>query len=71
LCQAGEAITDTYEEIQKAFGDDSVSRAQVFRSHEETMEDEPLSGRPAFVRTSTSVDRVRHFMRQKRRLTIE
>jgi hypothetical protein len=76
LCEAGEATTDAYEEIQKAFGNDSVSRAQVFRSHKgslkgpETKKDEPLSGRPASVRTSTNVDCVRAFIRRDRRLTI-
>jgi hypothetical protein len=28
-----EGATDTYEKIQKAFGNDSPSRAQVFRCH--------------------------------------
>jgi hypothetical protein len=27
----GEGITDTYDKIQKSFGNDSLSRAQVFR----------------------------------------
>jgi hypothetical protein len=49
----GESANDTYEKIQKAFGSDSVPHAQVFRGHigflhqRETVEDEPLSGRPA------------------------
>jgi transposase len=49
----GEGATDTYDKIQKACGNDSVSRAQVFRWHKdfvnwrETVEDEPRSGRPA------------------------
>jgi hypothetical protein len=34
------------------------------------VEDEPRSGRPASLRTSTKVDRVRAFIRQDRRLTI-
>jgi predicted DNA-binding protein YlxM (UPF0122 family) len=72
----GESAADTYETIQKAFGNDSLSRAQVFRWHKdfangrETVEDEPRSGRPASVRTSTNVDPVRAFVRQDRRLTI-
>jgi hypothetical protein len=42
-----EDTTDTCEKIQKAFGNDSPSRAQVFRWHEGfvngrgTVEDEP------------------------------
>jgi hypothetical protein len=31
----GDSATDTYETIQKAFGNDSLSRAQVFRWHKE------------------------------------
>lgn len=34
------------------------------------MEDEPLYGRPASVGTATSVDRVRPFIRQDRRLAV-
>jgi transposase len=54
-----EGAIDTYEKIHKAFGNDSVSYAQVFRWHKdfvnrrEVLEDEPRSGRPASVRTST------------------
>jgi hypothetical protein len=29
----GEGATDTYEKIQKAFGNDSVSHAEVFQCH--------------------------------------
>jgi hypothetical protein len=76
LCQVGDGAIDNYEKIQSAFGNDSLSRAQVFRWHKdfvngrEMVEDEPRSGRPASVRTSTNVDRVRAFIRQDRRLTI-
>jgi transposase len=69
----GEGATDTYEKIQKAFGNDSVSHALVFRWHKdfvngrETVEDKPRSGRPASMRTSTDVGRVRAFIRQDRR----
>jgi hypothetical protein len=29
----GEGATDTYEQIQKTFGNDSLSHAQVYRSY--------------------------------------
>jgi hypothetical protein len=62
--------------IEEAFGNDSVTRAQIFRWHKdfvngrEAVEDEPRSGRPASVRRSTNVDRVRAFIRQDQCLTI-
>jgi hypothetical protein len=46
----GEGAADTYEKIQKTFGNDSLSRAQAFRWHEdfvngrETAEGEPRCG---------------------------
>jgi hypothetical protein len=70
----GVGATDTYDNIQKAFGNDSPSLAQVFRWNKdfvngrETVEDEPLSGRPASVKTI--LDHVRAFIRQDLRLTI-
>jgi hypothetical protein len=65
-----EGATDTYEHIQKAFGNDSLSPAKVFRwykdfvNRRETVEDEPPSGRLASMRTRKNVDRVRAFSRQ-------
>jgi hypothetical protein len=70
-----EVATDMYEKIQEAFGNDSLTRAQVFRWHKdfgklrETVEVEPRPGRPVSVRTSTNVERVGAFIRQDRRLT--
>jgi hypothetical protein len=74
----GQGATDAYENIQKAFGNDSISRTEVFRWHKnfvnwrETVEDEPRSGPPPLVsvRTSTNIGRVRAFICQDRRLTI-
>jgi len=48
----GESATVTYEELQRAYGEHSLSRAQVFRWHKsfledrEQVEDEPHAGRP-------------------------
>jgi hypothetical protein len=54
----------------------SLSHAQEYRWHkdfvnwQETVEDEQRSGRPASVRTSTNIGRVRAFIPQDLRLTI-
>jgi hypothetical protein len=69
----GEGATDTYEKIRKVFANDSLSRAQVFRWHKDFVngrETVERSGRPASVRTSTNLDRVKTFIRQDRLLTI-
>jgi hypothetical protein len=72
----GEGATDTYEKIQKAFGNDSISCALVFRWYKdlvngrETVEDEPRSRHAAPVGTSMNVDRMGAFIRQNQRLTI-
>ena len=47
----GESATMTYEKLQRAFGEHSLSRAQVFRWHKfilegrEQVKDEPRAGR--------------------------
>jgi len=49
----GESATVTYEKLQRAYGEHSLSRAQVFRWHKsflegrEQVEDEPRAGRPS------------------------
>jgi hypothetical protein len=65
LCaKLGEGATDTYENTQKSFGNDSLPRAQAFRWYRDfvngrdNVEDEPQYGRPVSVRTSTNVGRV-------------
>ena len=48
----GESATVTYEKLHRAYGEHSLSRAQVFRWHKsflegrEQVEDEPHAGRP-------------------------
>ena len=72
----GESTTVTYEKLQKAYGEHSLSRAQVFRSHKpflegrEQMEDEPRAGRPSNSKTDHNVERVRSLVRSDRRLTL-
>jgi hypothetical protein len=58
----GESATVTYEKLQRAYGEHSLSRAQVFRWHKsflegrEQVEDEPRAGK---LSTSKTEDNVR------------
>ena len=60
----GESTTVTYEKLQRAYGEHSLSRAQVFRWHKsflegrEQMEDEPRAGRTLTSKTDDNVERV-------------
>ena len=71
----GESATVTYEELQRAYGENSLSRAQVFRWHksflegQEQVEDEPHAGRQTS-KTDDNVERVRSLVRSDRRLTL-
>jgi len=73
----GESATVTYEELQRAYGEHSLSRAKVFRWHRsilegrEQVEDEPCAGRPSASKTDDSVERVWSLVRSDHRLTLE
>jgi len=66
----GESATMTYEELQRAYGEHSLSRAQVFRWHKsflegrEQVEDEPRAGRPSTSKTDDTVNRMRSFQKR-------
>jgi len=68
----GESATVTYEKLQRAYGEHSLSRTQLFRWHKsfiegrELVEDEPRAGRTSASITDDNVDRVR----SDRRLTL-
>ena len=72
----GKSATVTYEKLQRAYGEHSLSRAQVFRWHKsfsegwEQVEDEPRAGRPSTSKTDTDVERVRSLVRSDHRLTL-
>ena len=72
----GESATVTYEKLQRANGEHSLSRAQVFRWHKsflegpEQMEDEPRAERPSASKTDDNVERVRSLVRSDCRLTL-
>jgi len=66
----------TYEKLQRAYGEHSLNRAQVFRWHKsflegrEQVEDEPRAGRPSTSNTDENVERVRSLVRSNRLLTL-
>jgi len=68
----GESTTVTYEILQRAYGEHSLSRAQVFRWHKsflegrEQVEDEPHAGRPSTSKMDDNVERVRSLVRSDR-----
>jgi len=72
----GESATVTYEKLQRAYGEHSISRAQVFRWHKsflegrEQVEDEPCAGRSSTSKADDSVETVRSLVRSDRRLTL-
>jgi len=66
----------TYEKLQRAYGEHSLTRAQVFRWHKsflesrEQVEDEPRAGRLSTSITDDNVERVRSLVRSDRRLIL-
>jgi len=72
----GEPATVTYEKLQRAYREHSLSRVQVFRWHKsflegrEQVEDEPNAGRLSTSKTDDNVERVRSLVRSDRRLTL-
>jgi len=72
----GGSAAVTYEKLQRAYGEHSLSRAQVFRWHKsflgcrEQVENEPRAGRPSTSKTYDNVERVRFLLRSDRRWTL-
>jgi len=72
----GESATETYEKLQRAYGEHSLSKAQVFRRYKsflegrEQVEDVSRAGRLSTSRTDDSVEIVRSLVRSDRRLTL-
>ena len=62
--------------IKKAFGDDSMSEAQIklwyirFKDGRESFESDRRSGRPSTSRTPENVESVRAAINENRRLTV-
>ena len=66
----------TCEKLQRAYGEHSLSRAQVFRwqksflEGQEQVEDEPRAGRSSTSKIDENVERMRSLVRLDRRLTL-
>ena len=65
----GESATVSYEKLQGAYGEHSLSKAQVFRWHKsflegrEQVEDKPRAGRRSTSKTDDNVERARSLVR--------
>ena len=72
----GESANVTYENLQAAYGEHSLSRAQVFRWHKSFLEgrvqveDEPRARRPSTPKTDDNMEKVRSLVGSDRRLTL-
>lgn len=72
----GKSATETLGMCQQAYGNDSLSRAQIFNWHKcfkegrENVEDEDRSGRPSTSRTDQNVQKVRDVLNSDRRLSV-
>lgn len=70
------SATETLAMIEKAYGNDALSKAQVFRWHKtfkegrEDVEDEQRSGRPSTAHTLDNVAKVRAALNTDRRLSV-
>jgi len=76
VVKLGESATVTYEKLQRAYGEHSLSRAQMFRWHKfflegrEQVEDEPHAGRPSTSKTDNNVETLRSLVRSDCRLML-
>ena len=72
----GKSATETLEIIQQGFGDQSLSRTQVFQWHarfkagHKSIDDDEHTGRPTSCTTPETVARIKEIIRQDRRRTI-
>ena len=66
----------TLEMLEKCFGNDALTRSNVFRRHErfrsgrELVEDDERSGRPSMAKTDENINKMKGWMTVSRKLTI-
>jgi len=72
----GETFTETFQMLQKAYGEECLSRTQCyewyqrFKSGRTSIEGDPKSGRPSSSTGDHHIEKVRSVIRENRRLTI-
>jgi len=72
----GKPATETYQLLQQAYGEDAMSRTQVFdwfrrfKEGRTSVERDPRSGRPSTSRNEEMIAKVRAIVRNNRRWTV-
>ncbi|KAG5348132.1 SETMR methyltransferase, partial [Acromyrmex charruanus] len=75
-CKNEIKCSDTLKILQKCYGDDTLSKTQVyqwyecFKSGREAVEDDARPGRPSTSKTDENVDEIRQLLIENRKLTI-
>ncbi|PNF30316.1 hypothetical protein B7P43_G15022 [Cryptotermes secundus] len=76
LTKLGKSATETYNLLTEVYGDQCLSRTQVFEWFKKFMEgrknvgNDPKSGRPPTAKTPENVEKVARIVRRDRRLSI-
>jgi len=74
--KAGKSATETLQMVNAAYGDQALSRSNVFRWYgrfrdgRENTEDGPISGRPTDCRNDNNVEKIFQLLLQTRHLSL-
>jgi hypothetical protein len=75
--KAGKSATETLQMVKAAYGDQALSRSNVFRWYggfrggREDTEDDPSSGRPTESRNDNNVEKISQMLLQKRHISLK
>jgi len=73
----GKTFTETHQMLQNAYGDDCLSRTQVyewfgrFKSGRETLDDDERSGRPRTGLSKENIEKVREFIKNNKKSSVK
>lgn len=73
---SGKTFTETHQMLRNAYGDDFLSRMQVyewfgrFKSGRETLDDDERSGRPRTGLSEENIEKVREFIKNNKRSSV-